>query len=154
MKRLLITSILVLQGCGASGHTNEVEVNETRDIQFIAGESLKASGFPLSSAVEANGWIFLSGALGTVQGKGFVERGIEPETRQTLENIKSTLREQGLGMERIVKCTAMLADMSEWSAFNAVYKTYFDTNFPARSAFAVSGLAADARVEIECIARR
>ena len=48
----------------------------------------------------------------------------------------------------------MLADISEWSAFNDVYKEFFDENYPARSAFGVSGLAANARVEVECIAKR
>lgn len=126
--------------------------NET--MNFIASDSLKKSGFPLSTAVEVDGWVFLSGALGTVPGKGFVERGIEAETRQTMENIKATLAEQGLGMDRIVKCTVMLADMKEWAAFNPVYKEFFDGNYPARSAFGGSGLAANARVEIECIAKR
>ena len=50
-----------------------------------------------------------------------------------------------------MKCTVFLADMSEWGAMNEVYRTYFETP-PARSALGASGLALDARVEIECIA--
>jgi len=51
-----------------------------------------------------------------------------------------------------VKCTVFLADMKEWPAFNDVYREYFKSHFPARSAFATNGLAYDARVEVECIA--
>lgn len=122
--------------------------------RFIASDALKASGFPLSNAVVAGDLVFLSGALGTVPGEGLVQGGIETETRQTMKNIQSLLAEQGLSMDSVVKCTAMLADMAEWPAFNDVYKEFFSGSFPARSAFGASGLAADARVEVECIAAR
>ena len=55
-------------------------------------------------------------------------------------------------MDRVVKCTAFLADMKEWPAMNVVYATFFPKNKPARSALGASGLARDARMEIECIA--
>ena len=55
---------------------------------------------------------------------------------------------------RVVTTFTVLADMAEWPAFNDVYRTYFNKPFPARSAVAVRGLAADARVEIECIAAK
>lgn len=122
--------------------------------RFVASEALKQSGFPLSNAVVAGDLVFLSGALGTVPGQGLVEGGIEAETRQTMKNIQSLLAEQGLSMNSVVKCTAMLADMAEWPAFNGVYKEFFSGSFPARSAFGASGLAANARVEVECIAAR
>jgi reactive intermediate/imine deaminase len=80
--------------------------------------------------------------------------GIQAETRQTLENIKAALQPLGATMDDVVKCTVFLADMAEWPAMNEVYVTFFPTNKPARSAVAVSGLARNARVEIECIAVR
>jgi 2-iminobutanoate/2-iminopropanoate deaminase len=55
-------------------------------------------------------------------------------------------------MDRVVKCTVFLADIAEWGAMNEVYVTYFPKNKEARSALGVSGLALNARVEIECIA--
>lgn len=124
------------------------------DITFTASEAIRSSGFPLSNAVEADGWVFLSGALGTSPGQGLAPGGIEPETRQTMENIKTLLADLNLGMDRVVKCTVMLADMAEWSAFNKVYAEFFEDTYPARSAFGVNGLAANARVEVECIAKR
>jgi len=55
-------------------------------------------------------------------------------------------------MDDVVKCTVFLADIAEWGAMNTVYATYFPGNKPARSAAGASGLARNARVEIECIA--
>jgi reactive intermediate/imine deaminase len=146
-------SLLIAGLLGASCGQGPAEISD-EEIKFISTDDLKTSGLPLSTAVEVDGWIFLSGALGTIPGEGLAKGGIGPETRQTMENIQATLAGEGLGMDRIVKCTAMLADMSEWPAFNSIYKEFFDADYPARSAFAANGLAANARVEIECIARR
>ncbi len=78
--------------------------------------------------------------------------GIEEEARQTMENIKISLEAHGYTMAHLIKCTVMLTDMSKWSAFNEVYKTFFAGNYPARSAFGANGLALGARVEVKCIA--
>lgn len=110
------------------------------------------SGLPFSSAVQVDNTLYLSGNLGNVPGSlGLAPGGIEAETRQTMENIKSVVEQFGSSMDRIVKCTVFLADMDEWAAMNEVYRTYFK-NPPARSAFGTNGLALGARVEIECIA--
>jgi Putative translation initiation inhibitor, yjgF family len=70
-----------------------------------------------------------------------------------MENIGVELRKVGSSFGRVVKCTVFLADMSEWEAMNEVYATYFEVGKrPARTAVAVSGLARDGRVEIECVA--
>lgn len=109
-------------------------------------------GLPFSSAVQVDNTLYLSGNLGNVPGKNeLAPGGIEAETRQTMENIKSVVEQFGSSMDKIVKCTVFLADMDEWPAMNAVYRGYF-TQPPARSAFGASGLALNARVEIECIA--
>jgi len=55
-------------------------------------------------------------------------------------------------VEDVVKCTVFLADIAEWGAFNEVYKRHFSEPYPARTAFAVSGLVFNARAEMECIA--
>lgn len=107
---------------------------------------------PFSDAVRVGNILFLSGAIGTDSSGRVVPGGIGPETRQTLENIKASLARNGLTMNNVVKCTAMLVDIKEWPAMNEVYRTYFPGPKPARSAFAGSGLALNARVEIECIA--
>ncbi|HUP58859.1 MAG TPA: Rid family detoxifying hydrolase [Thermoanaerobaculia bacterium] len=112
-----------------------------------------ALNLPLSDAVRAGNLLFLSGAIGTPPGSREVAAGgITAETRQTLENIKRNLEEHGSSLDRVVKCTVMLADIGDFEAMNAVYREYFPTNKPARSTFAVNGLVRGARIEIECIA--
>jgi enamine deaminase RidA (YjgF/YER057c/UK114 family) len=69
-----------------------------------------------------------------------------------MRNIADVLEKTGSSMDRVVKCTAFLADMKEWPAMNGVYATFFPNNKPARSALGATGLALNARVEIECIA--
>lgn len=105
---------------------------------------------PFSEAVRVGDILYLSGAIGTDSTGRLVSGGIEAETRQTLENIKAALRRNGLGMEDIFKCTAMLVDIAEWPRMNAIYATYFPGPKPARSAFAGTGLALGARMELEC----
>ncbi len=123
------------------------------DIEFKNPDSFKKLGLPFSEAVRVGDILFLSGQLGNKPGGlGLVEGGVEAETRQTMENIKSVLERNNLDLSRVVKCTLFLADIAEWPKVNEVYREYFGENFPARSALAASGLALDARVEIECIA--
>jgi 2-iminobutanoate/2-iminopropanoate deaminase len=107
---------------------------------------------PFTRAVRVGTLLFLSGQIGTDGSGRLVPGGIQPETRQTLENIRAELRRNGLGMDRVAKCTVFLADMAEWGRMNEVYATFFPGPKPARSAAGASGLALGARVEIECIA--
>ena len=96
---------------------------------------------------------FLSGQLGIKPGTmDLAEGGIEAEARQTMENIAAVLKANGLSMSDVVKCTVMLADMSEWGTFNEVYRSFFTPPYPARSAFGANGLGLGARAEVECIA--
>ncbi|WKW13470.1 RidA family protein [Pseudogemmatithrix spongiicola] len=112
---------------------------------------------PFSPAVRVGDLLFLSGQIGTDASAngGLIAGGIEAETRQTLENIKRTVEAVGSSMDKVVKCTVMMADMAEWDRMNVVYREFFpEGRLPARSAFGASGLALGARVEIECIATR
>ena len=107
---------------------------------------------PFSAAVRAGPMLYLSGQLGTDSSGRLVPGGIGPETAQALANIRALLESQGSGMGRVVKCTVMLADMSEWGAMNQEYVRHFTAGLPARSAFGATGLALGARVELECLA--
>ena len=108
-----------------------------------------------SSAIRSGDFVFLSGAIGALPGVApptLVEGGIGPETRVAMENLRTVLEAAGGTMDDIVKCTVFLADMADYQAMNEVYVRFFPSDPPARSALAASGLAFDARVEIECIA--
>jgi reactive intermediate/imine deaminase len=108
---------------------------------------------PFSPAVRANGFLFLAGQLGTDASGRLVPGGIQPETRQAMENIRALLQRSGSSLDRVVKCTVFIADMKEWPAMNEVYTTFFAAGrYPARTAAGANGLALDGRVEIECIA--
>ena len=101
--------------------------------------------------MKINDVIILSGVVGNIPGnESVVEGGIQAETRQALENIKSILQHYDLTMDNIVKCTCMIDDISEWGQMNEVYKTYFTKNKPSRSAFGADGLALGAKLELEC----
>ncbi len=110
------------------------------------------SDLPFSEAVQVGPVLYLAGQLGTDASGALVPGGIEAETRQTLENVRAVLERRGSSLDRVIKCTVMLADIGEWAAMNRVYVTFFPQNLPARSALGVSGLARGARVEIECLA--
>ena len=111
------------------------------------------TSLPFSAAVRVGNMLYLSGQMGTNdKGNQLVPGGIEAETRRTLANMKAILERHGSSLDRVVKCTVMMADMSEWPAMNAVYVQHFPLHLPARSAFGASGLALGGRVEIECIA--
>ena len=119
--------------------------------EFLAAPAGPAR--PFSPAVRANGFLFLAGQLGTDGAGRLVPGGVQPETRQAMENIRAVLGRAGSSLDRVVKCTVYLADMREWAAMNEVYVTFFPAGRrPARTAAGASGLALDARVEIECLA--
>ena len=122
-------------------------------IEYLNSGKVLPNTLPFSEGVRVGNTLYLSGQLGIVPGSmKLVPGGIKEEARQTLENIKTSLEAHGYTMSDLIKCTVMLADMSEWAAFNDVYKTFFPGHFPARSAFGANGLALGARVEVECVA--
>ncbi len=121
-------------------------------MEFINTPAARAHGLPFSQAVRVGEVLYLSGALGNVPGTlRLAEGGMAGQTRQTMENIRQVLGENGLTFRNVFKCTVMLADMAKWADFNTVYVTYFDPDrLPARSAFGANGLALGAEVELEC----
>ena len=146
-RSFVLMCALFLFGCDVS-----VDTETTSHVEWLNAPGSEAANLPFSSAVRVDNLLFLSGQLGYDRDAGaLVEGGIGPETRKTLENISQTLEDFGSSMDNVVKCTVFLTDMSEWAAMNEVYTTFF-VNKPARSALGVSGLALDARTEIECIA--
>jgi reactive intermediate/imine deaminase len=123
------------------------------EVVFDRSPETRAADLPFSDAVRVGDLLFLSGQLGIRPGeKQLVPGGVEAETAQCLENIRAILERNGSGLERVVKCTAFLADMNDWARMNTVYRRYFRSALPARSAFAASGLAYQARIELECTA--
>jgi 2-iminobutanoate/2-iminopropanoate deaminase len=131
--------------------TKEAHMSDGPELEYATGA--RSRPLPFSDVVRVGDLLFLSGQLGVDDQMALVPGGIQAETRQIMERIRRLLEQHGSSMSRVVKCTCMLADMSEWPAMNEVYVGYFPRDrLPARSAFAARALALDARVEIECIA--
>ena len=109
---------------------------------------------PYSQAIEANGFLFASGQvpLSPVTGE-VVGTTIEEQAKQACENVGGILSAAGLDFTHVVKTTCFLADMADFTAFNAVYGSYF-TGKPARSCVAVKALPKGVLCEIEVIAAR
>jgi len=111
------------------------------------------AGIPFSEMVRVDDTYYLAGQLGNKPGTlELVEGGMPAEARQTLQNMRRVLQHHGLDMRDVVKCTVMMADISEWGAFNEIYASVFEPPYPARSAFGANDLALGARVEVECMA--
>jgi 2-iminobutanoate/2-iminopropanoate deaminase len=148
-------AVVALAACTCIGLTfaQPAVAGRSGSIQFINSGKVLPTNLPFSEAVRLENTIYLSGQIGVVPGSmKIIPGGIRAEAAQTMNNIKTILSTLQLSMRDIVKCTVMLADINEWETFNDVYKTYFTAPYPARSAFATSGLALGARVEVECIA--
>jgi 2-iminobutanoate/2-iminopropanoate deaminase len=113
-----------------------------------------SSDIPLSAAVRGDGVIYASGQVPVdPQTRQVVDGGIEAQTRQTLENLKSTLALTGASLADVVKVNIFLTDMSHFSAMNGVYREYFASEPPARTTVGTTGLANPAMlIEIEAIA--
>ncbi|MBI4801394.1 MAG: RidA family protein [Elusimicrobia bacterium] len=108
-----------------------------------------------SQAVEAGGFIFISGQLpvdpatGTLAGTGIAE-----QTEAAIKNIGAILKSRGLSLENIVKTTVFMADLSQFARMNEIYGSFFSKNPPARATIEVKALPKAALVEIEAIAER
>jgi 2-iminobutanoate/2-iminopropanoate deaminase len=147
MKYRLIAPLILLSSAFLSGCATQ----STSPIYLNSGKVLPTT-LPFSEAVVVGDTVHFSGQLGNLPGTlKLAPGGMAAEAKQTMENIKTSAEAHGLKMSDLVKCTVMLADMSEWAAFNEIYRTYFTTKYPARSAFGANGLALGARVEVECI---
>jgi enamine deaminase RidA (YjgF/YER057c/UK114 family) len=157
MRVKLLFFIVLLQSCLSLNVANKKVASNSQssqnEIQYVNSDETKEKGYPFSDATVVNGIIYLSGAIGTLPDGSVVSGGIVAETRQTMMNIKNRLEKMGGSMDDIFKCTCMLADIKDWPLMSQEYKKFFNPDkLPARSAFAGSGLALGAKLEIECMA--
>jgi len=109
-------------------------------------------GAPYSQAIQAAGFVFVSGQLGLGPDHSEITGSIEEQTEQVFANLKAILEVAGTGLERLVKTTVFLADLNDFVAMNAVYSRHVGESPPARSTVEVAALPSGARVEIEAIA--
>lgn len=123
--------------------------------RIISTPNAPAAIGPYSQAVEINGMLFVSGQIPINPQVGKIEATeISAQTEQVFANINAILTEAGYTFADVVKSTVFLSDIADFAAMNDVYKKYYQTECPARSAFAVKALPLGALVEIETIAAK
>jgi len=147
MKRIVsvVLFMVVLAGCSHRGAVREI----------ISSPAAPAAIGPYSQAVRVGDRLYLSGQLGMDPETGkLVGQGFEAQVRQALENQKAILETAGFALEDVVQCQVFVTDMNRYPAFNAIYKEYFDRDFPARAVLEVSRIPADGLVEIMMVAER
>ena len=113
---------------------------------------------PFSHAVEADGWVFVTGQMPNESDDHAqpLPEGIDAQTRQVMRNLERVLRGLGLDFSHVVCAKVYLTHFADdYAAMNAVYASYFEAaRRPARTCIGVTGLALGARVEIDLVARR
>jgi 2-iminobutanoate/2-iminopropanoate deaminase len=147
MKILTLLSVTLFSISVCLAQKNKSSTSAT----YIESEEFSKLNLPFSQALIHGDIIYVSGQIGNV-GLKLVEGGIIPETNQAMTNINNILDQNGSSMDNVIKCTCMLADMSQWPDMNEEYLKFFPNNKPARSAFATNGLALEANIELECMA--
>jgi reactive intermediate/imine deaminase len=114
------------------------------------GKGAGGQQLPFARAVEADGWLYVSGQTPMAHGE-LVAGNITAQARQAIQNLVSILNEAGYKPEHVVRCGVWLDDPRDFSAFNAVFKEFFGEHPPARSCV-VSSMVVDCKVEIDCVA--
>jgi reactive intermediate/imine deaminase len=107
---------------------------------------------PFARAVQADGWLYVSGQVPMVNGE-VVEGNITVQAHQAIRNLVAILKEAGYAPEHVVRCGVWLDDPCDFQSFNKVFREYFGENPPAR-ACVVSSMVVDCKVEIDCVAYR
>ena len=120
--------------------------------KIILTEKAPAAIGPYSQAVEANGFLFISGQLPVVPATKEMPDDIKTQTKQALENVGAILNAAGYSFEHVIKSTVLLSDIKDFAAMNEVYSEYYRHDCPARVAYQVAALPLGAKIEIETIA--
>jgi len=107
---------------------------------------------PYSQAIVAGDYLYASGAIGINPETGDVVDGIEKQTIQVMENLRTILDEGGATFSQVVKFTIYLQNMDDFGTVNEIYGRYLKKPYPARATIEVSRLPKDVLVEIDAVA--
>lgn len=133
------------------GLASDLNGQERRYIN--ASLATDSAGRPFSGGVLIGNTLYLSGTIGLESG-GRVPATADAEARLVLDNVKGTLDAAGMTMDDLVSVQVFCSDVAHYDAFNAVYRTYFTREFPARAFLGSGTLLYGARFEVQAIAVR
>lgn len=140
-----LTAALCAAGCGAAA-------SEQQTRRYIEPRTPADAGLPpFSGAVQVGDTLYLSGAIG-IDANQKVPDTPEAEAKAVLESIQATLVRAGMTMDDLVYVQVFCSDVSHYAAFNGVYRTFFEKEFPARAFIGSGPLLFDARFEVQGIA--
>lgn len=120
--------------------------------EIIATTNAPGAVSPYVQAIKANGMVYCSGQLGIDPTTGKMPATVEEQAHFSMKNLGAILAEAGSCYGNVVKTTIFLADMNDFAKVNEIYKSYFGTDFPARSCVQIARLPLGGLVEVECIA--
>jgi 2-iminobutanoate/2-iminopropanoate deaminase len=120
--------------------------------KIISTDNAPAAIGPYSQAIRYGNLLFVSGQIALNPGTGqLVEGDIEVQTKQVMENLQAIIKEAGMTLQNVLKCSCFLKDMEDFAEFNAVYNSYLAESLPARETVEVARLPKDVRVEVSAI---
>jgi 2-iminobutanoate/2-iminopropanoate deaminase len=123
-------------------------------LQIVQTERAPRAIGPYSQAVLAEGWVFCSGQIALDPATGEIVAGdVAAQTERVMRNLTAVLEAAGASLDRVVKTTVFLSNMSDFAAMNEVYSRHFGEHRPARATVAAAGLPRGVAVEIECVAK-
>ena len=142
------------RGVERSAETGPQALSATSEQELpLPKQCFGTSHVPLSPAVRAGDFVYISGQVPVDADRIVVKGGITEQTEQVLQNVKAALALAGCTMDDVVKTTVWLEDARDFGAFNAVYAKYFPNNPPARTTVE-SRLMIDIKIEVEAVAYR
>lgn len=143
-----LSLIATVYSCGQEGRTGV-------DREIIHTDRAPEAMGPYSQAVRVGNTLYLSGQVGLVPETGeLAEGGIEPQTRQAMQNIEAVLEEAGFAYRDVTEADIYLTDIGDYAVFNKIYASRFDRDPPARAVVEVANLPIEAIVEIKMTAVR
>lgn len=124
-------------------------------MQVVSTKSAPAAIGPYSQAMVVGDFVFTSGQIALLPDGSdeVLQKGVEEQTKQVLQNLKAVLEASGSSLQKVIKTTIFLANMEDFGVVNGIYEEFFGSHKPARSTVAVKELPKGALVEIDAIAK-
>jgi len=155
--RVAVVCLLLVSLCAAkdkkASDKNAAPAPSAAKETVLSPDAPKPIG-PYSQGIKAGEFIFLAGQTGADPASGQVTGDIKAQTDRALKNLSAVLTAAGSSMDKVVKATVYLKNMSDFPAMNEVYATYFKDKPPVRATVGVAALPRDALVEIELVAMK